>query len=805
MLNDEQILLKTANLLDTLQEKCWDGYKQVGMKKKSGKNVPNCVPVEEKLLREIDETEFEAIEDVLDDMKGEDLAFNKLFDGKMRLVIDFPTLDIESELGKFAKFFRDQDYEVDWNKGMVYAERETRKDVLDLLNIGRNEPSEKKIKKIQMKIGKLFPKIAQTASKLDELFQIIKKKGEGRAWWNNATQPGQVVGNVVMDQLSDEQQKSWKRLMDQMYYYIPAPGIFPPNWDQTIEYLQNMSKYWQQNAGYIKDEINNLDNDKYSIIITRHPIDVMRMSDFEKISSCHSPPSRGGGSQEYYKCAVAEAMGHGAIAYVVQTEHLLHDTNTGNIDSAEQEIQEGELFHDDARNRDSGYLTPVSRARLRQMRYYDTDEPKRWDDGTELAVPEERIYGAAIPGIADRVREWARENQKQALRDMPSTNDDNEDVNLDRFFIFGGSYEDTAGPQGRANLLARLSMIEASAMTGEIRQNTETEDELDANALSGLAGRWRAEVEEIMEEWNNRYANTHVDAEVQEDYEGGFYIGVRATMQWKWDINEFSKLPNSYPTGMHAFDSINDIWGDVFDTDDGFINKDDNKNVRIGCTINLEHPEVWGESSYVYDPEGLRAMCVELDVKMDDRRDAFQATLEEFLKREGWMVGGEYLNLAMEIEDGQLTSYEWDLDTDGGYSESYESYASHSFEYDPQELGISYEVLLKILESRDFRLLLRANLLAAPRAEVGTEYHLDIAHYAVAPSGQEAVVQIQFKVTSDDPDERVQLFKDLIEGEMDDEDNLKVVFNRTMAQAINSRQPSSMQTSESLVKMWKGL
>ena len=47
MLNDEQILLKTANFLDTLQEKCWDGYKQVGMKDKGGRKVPNCVPLEE--------------------------------------------------------------------------------------------------------------------------------------------------------------------------------------------------------------------------------------------------------------------------------------------------------------------------------------------------------------------------------------------------------------------------------------------------------------------------------------------------------------------------------------------------------------------------------------------------------------------------------------------------------------------------------------------------------------------------------------------------------------------------------------
>ena len=30
-----------------LDEKCWDGYKQIGSKKKNGKMVPNCVPVSE--------------------------------------------------------------------------------------------------------------------------------------------------------------------------------------------------------------------------------------------------------------------------------------------------------------------------------------------------------------------------------------------------------------------------------------------------------------------------------------------------------------------------------------------------------------------------------------------------------------------------------------------------------------------------------------------------------------------------------------------------------------------------------------
>jgi hypothetical protein len=34
-------------LKDILEEACWKGYKQIGMKKKGKKSVPNCVPIEE--------------------------------------------------------------------------------------------------------------------------------------------------------------------------------------------------------------------------------------------------------------------------------------------------------------------------------------------------------------------------------------------------------------------------------------------------------------------------------------------------------------------------------------------------------------------------------------------------------------------------------------------------------------------------------------------------------------------------------------------------------------------------------------
>jgi hypothetical protein len=42
--NMDQFSLNEEGQLD---EKCWDGYKQVGSKMKNGKKVPNCVPVSE--------------------------------------------------------------------------------------------------------------------------------------------------------------------------------------------------------------------------------------------------------------------------------------------------------------------------------------------------------------------------------------------------------------------------------------------------------------------------------------------------------------------------------------------------------------------------------------------------------------------------------------------------------------------------------------------------------------------------------------------------------------------------------------
>ena len=55
-------MIKLKELLNEIQEACWDTYKQVGMKAKGGRMVPNCVKKEE--LDELEEYDVESEQDI---------------------------------------------------------------------------------------------------------------------------------------------------------------------------------------------------------------------------------------------------------------------------------------------------------------------------------------------------------------------------------------------------------------------------------------------------------------------------------------------------------------------------------------------------------------------------------------------------------------------------------------------------------------------------------------------------------------------------------------------------------------------
>ena len=98
-----------------------------------------------------------------------------------------------------------------------------------------------------------------------------------------------------------------------------------------------------------------------------------------------------------------------------------------------------------------GTLAPYSRLRVRQVKYYEhTKDPETYDErnpyeGVELAVPEKRRYGLQIPGLVERMVDWAKENQKEQIEGAPiymTTRGGTKQIDLDEFIKFGGSYED---------------------------------------------------------------------------------------------------------------------------------------------------------------------------------------------------------------------------------------------------------------------------------------------------------------------------------------------------------------------------
>ncbi len=295
-----------------------------------------------------------------------------------------------------------------------------------------------------------------------------------------------------------------------------------------------------------------------------------------------------------------------------------------------------------------------------------------------------------------------------------------------------------------------------------------------------------------------------------EDGADSAYIKPYAAFIAKWPVDEWKRLPgNNEEVVWDSVDELNGAneHGDIFvpSKNDTPVIRRIREEIHLTIQVNFEHPEIYG-GSYMAMPYEYQEALNNIDTKIDDLRDTWEAILTEYFKRNGQMEGGDYINLAMEIEDGELTSYEWDLETDGDYSESYESTARYTHYYDPEDLGLGIEVLKQIVDSRDFRIELRKQLLEAPRKAENTQYYLQMTAETLeqgVPGAREINMTVSFSINADEPDIMVGLFRELVEGEMDDEDNLKVIFNRVLAQFVNSRQPSFMQTNESIVNTWK--
>jgi len=204
------------------------------------------------------------------------------------------------------------------------------------------------------------------------------------------------VGKVLQNEI--------KKLSSQSQLDVVSRDNVPTeSWQEYIKKYTKMLDWWQKNSENLKNS-----DSGSSVIISRSPIDLVRMSDHDNISSCHSPDG------SYFKCAKQEAKTGGAVAYVVK-----------NSDLKDIDIQKPELFEDEERKIEG--IVPLERLRLRRFSKGEID----------LLVPEIKTYGTSNVGFYGKVKQWATDSQKDTLEKLDPEKD------YENFDLKGGSYQDS--------------------------------------------------------------------------------------------------------------------------------------------------------------------------------------------------------------------------------------------------------------------------------------------------------------------------------------------------------------------------
>jgi hypothetical protein len=238
---------------------------------------------------------------------------------------------------------------------------------------------------------------------------------------------------------------------------------------------------------------------EYSIVISRNPIDVLRMGELgvrDNLESCHAQ----GGS--YFKCAIQEAKSGGGIAYVVRTEDIEA--------LSEEELQYDEIFEDKKREVDGVHA--ISRLRIRR---YDTHNDED-DIEASLAVPTHRIYGKNIPGFFQAVANFLKMNS----RILNNTDYIVNKYKEGKIVRYGGTYTDVNNDTVFNDMFPGDFKFYDSLIDRErvVEQEPEyDDDDIDKN----LADIMDAELREINDRYDLEHGNYGYD--VHDDNEGAYY------------------------------------------------------------------------------------------------------------------------------------------------------------------------------------------------------------------------------------------------------------------------------------------
>jgi len=213
---------------------------------------------------------------------------------------------------------------------------------------------------------------------------------------------------------------------------ISGKQTFFSNNTQTVSEITNYV-----NETSISNIEYNLDKADNVVILSRHPIDVVRMSDFSSLDySCHAP------NGIYFECAMEEAKrtsSGGGVLFTIKAKIFNDRFPDGKIP------QTGDLFNDRERGITDMLATiPLSRLRLRTIT----------SDEETFAVPDRKIYGSQEESFRKETLQYFVKKQIDKFVDpiskkpiLPKT------TGLTRW---GGSYEDVGDDRVGHNFFALM-------------------------------------------------------------------------------------------------------------------------------------------------------------------------------------------------------------------------------------------------------------------------------------------------------------------------------------------------------------
>lgn len=406
------------------------------------------------LLTEVTDEELSFIEKALDKAVNNpsSLPFNTQFNGKLREVVPIaydPYIE-DDALGIMLNELALAGWKVDLNTGLASKE------------FTREFEGVVRTQNRQMKVNAIWTSFLDLLKKLETRYLAAYQKG---------FQLDKIADEINADPEIPKLDSQLKTLMGETITGKYFAGMAHK---KAVERINDFIKTWQTEAPKIKGK---LSESTYSVVFSRHPVDVLRMSDFKNITSCHSPISRptgqyaGGGS--YYNCAIAEARDGGAIAYLVKTEDIK------NID-----LQQRDIFSDEIRG--TQLVDPIARIRMRVLLHAETQ--------ATIAVPEKRVYGTNIKGFEEAVSNWAITSQAQQF-DIIAKKYTDKTIELEDFYRLGGMYQDNWVEDLFAKLKERIPSLKSYTLSGVVSFDNTTQNEVESENIGAVEELAKNEIE----------------------------------------------------------------------------------------------------------------------------------------------------------------------------------------------------------------------------------------------------------------------------------------------------------------------